>query len=170
MTQGENQASVNGRKETSAMDDELRKIMGCTCMRMRRATRRVTQLYDQVLEPAGLTANQFGLLAYLQGARTARSDASSIGTIAEWLGMDPSTLNRNLKPLEAKGLVRNARDPADGRVRIVQITDVGQRVFLRAVPLWRGAQAQVDNALGPAATATLNQLLDISASSVRSVG
>ena len=50
------------------MDDELRKIMGCTCMRMRRATRRVTQLYDHALEPSGLTVSQFGLLAYLLGA------------------------------------------------------------------------------------------------------
>ena len=88
------------------MNDELRKIMGCTCMRMRRATRRVTQLYDHALEPSGLTVSQFGLAAYLLGASRASSNAASIGTIAEWLGMDPTTLNRNLKPLVAKGLVR----------------------------------------------------------------
>ena len=179
-------------------------------MRMRRATRRVTQLYDHALEPAGLTVTQFGLLAFLQGASLARSiDLSvgtiteklgmdpttltrnlkplarkglvrntidpadghlSIGTIAEWLGMDPTTLNRNLKPLSAKGLVTNAIDPADGRVRFVQITDKGRRVLLKAVPLWRDAQAQVDSALGPEATASLNNLLDLSAARLRSAG
>ena len=50
------------------MENDFRRIMECTCMRMRRATRRVTQLYDRALEPAGLTVNQFGLLAYLHGA------------------------------------------------------------------------------------------------------
>jgi DNA-binding MarR family transcriptional regulator len=152
------------------MDDELRKIMGCTCMRMRRATRRVTQLYDHALEPSGLTVSQFGLLAYLLGASGAPSNASSIGTIAEWLGMDPTTLNRNLKPLAAKGLVRDAPDSADGRVRVVRITEKGRRALLKAVPFWQNAQARVDKTLGPQVTADLNELLDTSASSLRSVG
>ena len=152
------------------MDDELRKIMECTCLRMRRATRLVTQLYDHALGPSGLTVSQFGLLAYLLGASQAPSNASSIGTIAEWLGMDPTTLNRNLKPLVAKGLVRIASDSADGRVRVVRITEKGRRGLLKAVPLWRSAQARVAKMLGPEATAELNELLDTSASSLRSVG
>ena len=152
------------------MDDELRKIMGCTCMRMRRATRRVTQLYDHALEPSGLTVSQFGLLAYLLGASQAPSNASSIGTIAEWLGMDPTTLNRNLKPLVAKSLVRNAADSADGRVRVVQITEKGRRALLKAVPFWQSAQTRVDKTLGPQVTAELNELLDTSAASLLSVG
>jgi len=152
------------------MDEDLRKIMGCTCMRMRRATRRVTQIYDRALEPSGLTVSQFGLLAYLLGANRAPSNASSIGTIAEWLGMDPTTLNRNLKPLVAKSLVRNAADSADGRVRVVRITEKGRRALLKAVPFWQDAKARVDKTLGPQATADLNELLDTSASSLRSVG
>ena len=152
------------------MDEDLRKIMGCTCMRMRRATRRVTQIYDRALEPSGLTVSQFGLLAYLLGASRAPSNASSIGTIAEWLGMDPTTLNRNLKPLVAKSLVRNAADSTDGRVRVVRITEKGRRALLKAVPFWQDAQARVDKTLGPQATADLNELLDTSASSLRSVG
>ena len=151
------------------MDEDLHKIMGCTCMRMRRATRRVTQLYDHALEPSGLTVSQFGLLAYLLGASRAPPNASSIGTIAEWLGMDPTTLNRNLKPLVAKSLVRDAADSADGRVRVVRITEKGRRALLKAVPFWQDAQARVDKTLGLQATAELNELLDTSASSLRSV-
>jgi DNA-binding MarR family transcriptional regulator len=139
-------------------------------MRMRRATRRVTQLYDHALEPSGLTVSQFGLLAYLIGASQAPSNASSIGTIAEWLGMDPTTLNRNLKPLLAKGLVRNAPDSADGRIRVVRITEKGRRALLKAVPFWQSAQTRVDKTLGPQVTAELNELLDTSASSLRFVG
>jgi DNA-binding MarR family transcriptional regulator len=146
------------------MDDDLKKIMGCTCLRMRRATRRVTQVYDRALEPAGLTVNQFGLLGYLYGASRAPAQASSIGSIADWLGMDPTTLNRNLKPLLKKAMVKNATDPADGRVRIVRITDKGLRTLRGALPRWRSAQADVEKAIGGQSIAELNALLDLSAS------
>jgi DNA-binding MarR family transcriptional regulator len=146
------------------MDDDLQKIMSCTCLRMRRATRRVTQRYDRALEPAGLTVNQFGLLGYLHGASSAPAHASSIGAIAEWLGMDPTTLNRNLKPLLAKGMVRNANDPADARVRIVRITDKGLRTLREALPRWRNAQAEIEKAIGSKSIADLNTLIDLSSS------
>jgi DNA-binding MarR family transcriptional regulator len=149
------------------MDDDLKKIMGCTCLRMRRATRRVTQVYDRSIEPAGLTVNQFGLLGYLFGASRAPAQASSIGSIADWLGMDPTTLNRNLKPLLAKGMVKNATDPADGRVRIVRITDKGLRTLREALPRWRSAQADVEKVIGARSIAELNALLDLSASKLR---
>src|SRR6516164_3437317 len=152
------------------MDEDLRKIMGCTCMRMRRATRRVTQIYDRALEPSGLTVSQFGLLAYLLGASRAPSHASSIGTIAEWLGMDPTTLNRNLKPLLAKGMVKNATDPADGRVRIVRITEKGLRTLREALPRWRNAQTAIKKAIGPKSMTELNKLLDLSSDKLRSSG
>jgi DNA-binding MarR family transcriptional regulator len=149
------------------MDADLKKIVGCTCLRMRRATRRVTQVYDHALEPVGLTVNQFGLLGYLYGASHAPAPVSSISSIAEWLGMDPTTLNRNLKPLLAKGMVRNATDPTDGRVRIVRITDKGLRTLRKALPHWRGAQADVEKVIGPRSLAELNALLDLSASKLR---
>ncbi len=159
------------RSETEQkLEAELRRVMGCTCLRVRRAARRVTQLYEHALEPAGLTANQFSLLSFLYNAGVAGSNGLSIGAIADWLAMDPTTLNRNLKPLAAKGLVKNAPDPADGRVRIVLITDKGRRTLRGALPLWRGAQARVEKMLGPQPTAELNKLLDLSAAKLRSVG
>jgi DNA-binding MarR family transcriptional regulator len=142
------------------VDQQLQEIMGCTCLRMRRATRRVTQIYDRTLEPAGLTVNQFGLLAHLYGASLQGLAGWSVGTLAERLGMDPTTLNRNLKPLEARGLVADAADPADGRVRLVRITGKGERELLRAIPLWQQAQARFATALGDRTTTALNGLLD----------
>ena len=150
------------------MDNDLQKIMGCTCLRMRRATRRVTQFYDHALQRTGLTVNQFGLLAYLCGASLARTNAS-IGTTAEWLGMDPTTLTRNLKPLLVKGLVKNVPDPDDGRVRIVAITEKGLRMLREAVPRWRNAQAAVEKAIGSKSIAELNTLLDLSSSKLRAL-
>ncbi len=142
-------------------DLDIREIAQCTCLRLRRTTRRVTQIYDRLLEPAGMTVNQFGLLARLYGA-SLRRETLPISVLAERLGMDPTTLNRSLKPLEAEGLVTNADDPADRRVRAVLITEQGIAKLREAVPLWRKAQGQIDEALGLATTVALNGLLELS--------
>ncbi len=145
------------------MDKELQEIMGCTCLRVRRAARRITQIYDRALEPAGITVNQFGLLTHLHGARLAGANGFSIGALGERLGTDPTTLNRTLKPLQERGWVKDAVDPADGRMRIIGITDKGRRELLKALPLWRKAQAQLEKALGATTMLALNELLDLSA-------
>ena len=114
-------------------DIDVREVAQCTCLRLRRITRRITQIYDGALEPAGLTVNQFGMLARLYGA-SLRSEILPIGTLADRLGMDPTTLNWSLKPLEKEGFIANASDPADKRVRAVLITDTGVEKLRRAVP------------------------------------
>jgi DNA-binding MarR family transcriptional regulator len=146
------------------MNKDFRKVMGCTCLRIRRVTRRITAVYDQALAPTGITINQFGLLANLYGVDLSRSGGLSVGAIAERLGADPTTLNRTLKPLTARGLVKDWSDPSDRRVRIVRITAKGKREFLKAIPFWSKAQARVDAALGEKAIAALNDLLDRSGS------
>jgi DNA-binding MarR family transcriptional regulator len=146
------------------MNKKLREVMGCTCLRIRRASRRITAVYDQALAPTGITINQFGLLANLYGVELSRSGGLSVGAIAERLGADPTTLNRTLKPLTARGLVKDSSDPGDRRVRIVRITPKGRREFLSAIPFWSKAQARVEEALGATATAALNDLLDRSGS------
>jgi hypothetical protein len=40
-------------------------VANCSCLRIRKATRRITQIYDQLLEPSGITTTQFSLLAHL---------------------------------------------------------------------------------------------------------
>ena len=139
---------------------DLREVMGCPCLRIRRASRHITQLYDHVLAEVGLTANQFGLLAYLFRAATSDSGGLSIGGLAEQASVDPTTLNRNLKPLEARGLTVVAPDAVDSRVRLVSITKKGQAVLQKAFPLWRKAREDVEKALGAPELSNLNELLD----------
>jgi DNA-binding MarR family transcriptional regulator len=145
------------------MDKEIRELLECTCLRLRRTTRNVTQLYDRLLQPAGLTANQFGLLARLYATDFGGSDGLSIGIMAESIGMDPTTLNRNLKPLEAMDWVKVVPDSTDARVRIVRMTEHGRRTLLKAIPFWRQAQARLRKSLGLQAVTDLNELLDRSA-------
>jgi DNA-binding MarR family transcriptional regulator len=146
---------------------DLREVMGCPCLRIRRASRHITQLYDHVLAEVGLTANQFGLLAYLFRATTSDCGGLSIGSLAEQAGVDPTTLNRNLKPLEAKGLIADAPAAPDNRVRVVSITKKGRMVLQKALPLWRKARKDVEKALGAPELSKLNELLDLAATEVR---
>jgi DNA-binding MarR family transcriptional regulator len=141
---------------------DLARVAGCTCLRLRRATRLATRLYDQALEPAHLTINQFGLLAHLYGAREAGQGSLAIGVLAERLGTDPTTLNRNLKPLLAQGLVDDQLDPADRRVRRLALAARGAARLREAAPLWQAAQSRLETALGREPTLALNGLLDLS--------
>jgi DNA-binding MarR family transcriptional regulator len=84
-----------------------------------------------------------------------------IGTLAERMGMDPTTLNRSLKPLEYLGFIDNGVDPKDRRRRIVRITAAGITKLRQAVPLWRKAQRQIDVALGVDTSVALNDLLEL---------
>ena len=145
----------------SRTDNDLQDVMGCTCLRIRRTTRLMTQIYEQSLEGIGLTINQFGLLANLYGVDHFRSTGLSIGALSDRLGTDPTTLNRTLKPLAAKRLVKDGRSPEDARVRIVCITEAGRREFLEAIPLWRRGQTRLESALGTKTKSALNNLLDL---------
>lgn len=140
---------------------DARELAQCSCLRLRRITRRITHIYDRLLEPAGLTVNQFGLLGRLYGA-SQRGELLAIGALAERVGMDPTTLNRSLKPLERAGLIANTSDPNDRRVRAVTITNAGKKKLLAALPKWREAQTRVDATLGLDTTVALNGLLELS--------
>lgn len=114
----------------------------CTCFNLRKATRVVTQFFDEKLQPSGLLVNQFTLLTAL-----AQVGSPTMKTLAQVLVMDRTTLTRNLKPLQRQGLV--AIEPGqDQRERIVTLTATGQSALAKAFPLWKEAQQQVVEGLG----------------------
>ena len=129
--------------------------LGCTCMRLRKASRRVTQIYDRGLGEAGLTVTQYGILGQLR-----RYDGIGIGALAEILIMDPTTLTRNLRPLERQGLVATKPDRRDRRSRCLHLTAQGRAAFNNAIPAWRRAQRRLEEALGGSEAAALNAALD----------
>ena len=63
----------------------------CLCFNLRKAARALTQTYDAALKPAGVTAPQFALLSTLAGYGPV-----SLSDLAAALGMDRTTLTRNL--------------------------------------------------------------------------
>ncbi len=130
-------------------------LANCTCLRLRKTARRVTQIYDQMLEPAGVTLTQFSLLAHLYAG-----EGLSIGDLAEALVTDPTTLTRNLKPLIERQLVKVHQDKDDRRRRTVVLTPAGKSLLPIAHPLWRKAQAHVAQLLGKTETMRLSKALD----------
>lgn len=128
----------------------------CACVRVRRASRALTRLYDESLRPAGLQASQLTMLAAIA---TCGENGANIGAIADGLVMDRTTLSRNLAPLEKANMVRVARDPSDARVRLVFLTRQGERAIEAAFPLWEQTQEHVREQLGGAEVDALREEL-----------
>ena len=131
------------------------KSVGCTCLRLRKAARRVSQIYDHALEPCGLTVTQYGLLGHIGVL-----DGVGVGALAAKLVMDPTTLTRNLKPLLQQGFIVLAPDRRDRRARRLYLTAAGRRTLRRAKPAWADAQLQLETVLGARDTPALNAVLD----------
>ena len=106
---------------------------------MQRAARALARRFDDVLRPLDLTHGQFSLLTSLN-----RPEPPSIGSVAELLAMDRTTLTANLKPLERRGLVKVAVDKADKRSRRLTITPAGRALLGKAFPLWQRAHSQTE--------------------------
>jgi DNA-binding MarR family transcriptional regulator len=136
-------------------DDTEGKFRGCTCLRLRKASRRVSQIYDQHLEAFGLTVTQYSVLGHL-----AAFEGLSIGELAEKLVMDPTTLTRTLRPLQRQGWVAVKPARRDRRARSLQLTANGRKVFAHAKPGWVRAQRQIEEAFGKIETPALNAALD----------
>ena len=118
--------------------------VNCVSATLRKAARTTARFYDDALRPSGLRTTQFTLL----GALGTLGEAS-IGDLSERLAMDGTTLTRNLEILVRRRLVENI-EAEDRRVRNLRLTGAGTEAFEEAVPLWREAQRQVLDALGPA--------------------
>lgn len=148
---------------TADMAGELSGVGGvafhdCLCLKLRMSARQVTAIYDEQLAPVGIRITQFGVLAHLseQGAVMAVVD------LAAALRMDPTTLSRNLKPLERKGLLSIGPAPHHGRAKAITLSSAGADLLQRAAPLWKMAHDRVSVLLGQRTTVTLAKGLDLS--------
>ncbi len=103
----------------------------CVCLNTQRAARRIARLFDAAFKPVGLTSGQFTML----GALNQQADVS-ISDLAAILGMERTTLTRNLAPLEAAGLIASATPKGDRRYRNVALTSGGRARLAEAMPIW----------------------------------
>jgi DNA-binding MarR family transcriptional regulator len=135
---------IEDRKPTECGD--------CLCLASRRAARSITRLFDRKMRASGLRATQFSILAMLT-----LTGPTSIGHLAEGLGMERTTLTRNLALIEAQRWV-TIQPGDDARARIVSVTSKGRAAVEAALPAWRQAQASAAAAIGQSGVAALRAL------------
>jgi len=127
---------------------------GCTSLKLRQLSRRVSQRFDHIVGEAGLKTTQYSLLSSIVARGPIRP-----GELAAAMEMDASTLTRNLQPLIAQGWVVVGAG-ADGRSRSVAITDAGRAKRSEAQRDWKRAQLELNERLGPERVARLHAVID----------
>lgn len=127
-----------------AMSKELDMSAGenCVCFNLRRVTRAVTQFYDAEMRRHGIRPTQGSILASLQTKKS-----WSMAELSDWLGMDRTTLVRNLQPLQRDGFVKVIGGGRGYRVELA-ITTKGRELIEKLIPAWKSAQSAVVKTLG----------------------
>jgi DNA-binding MarR family transcriptional regulator len=126
------------------VNDARAAIAACAGWASRLAARRITNFLEERMRGADLSLAQFGLMAQIAAAFD-----DTLGALALRTGLDQSTLSRNLRGLEAAGLVEIAIAENDQRRRAVWLTEEGARRLQAAIPVWREAHAALAEQLDP---------------------
>lgn len=139
---------------TSSTSSIQKDPLVCNGSALRKATRRITQLYDAALAPCGLSVSQRSILLHVS-----RGDRPSMTELAHAMVLDRSALARNIQPLERDGYLVLMRDEADGRSRRVALTEAGRAKLAESNRLWRQAQDRFEKVYGPERAAALRMAL-----------
>jgi len=129
----------------------------CLCLHLQRAARVVARRFDDLFRPLGITQGQFSLLMSLN-----RPEPPTMGSVADLLAMDRTTLTANLKPLERRGLVRIKVDDSDRRNRRLALTADGRALLAEATPIWKRHHAALERQLKRSADALRADLIALS--------
>jgi DNA-binding MarR family transcriptional regulator len=151
------------------MEEEFHQILPtsllgpCACSQVRRVARKLSAHYDAILSPEGLTITQYSLIVNIQ-----RAGQLSHSFLAEKVGMERTTLTRNLRPLIRAGWVTVAAGK-DRRQHLLQLTETGKQKLIRSLPLWEQAQSQFLSRIGSQSLQELRALLALAESAVNEV-
>ena len=128
----------------------------CIATAMRKASRRLSQLYDVALAPAGLRTTQYAMLSELERRST---KPPTMHELADAMVMDRSALGHNLRPLERDGLIALEESNEDQRRRHVVVTTQGRAKHREATRLWQTAQGRFKEIYGKSEAADLRTIL-----------
>jgi DNA-binding MarR family transcriptional regulator len=124
------------------MNEMLPIPLDCLCASFRRASRALTQHYDEALRPLGLRSTQFTILQALSLTGEVLQ-----GKLGEILALDSTTLTRTLEIMIGHGWITK-RHGQDRRERYLRLSKAGRAEFKRAHPYWRRVQKQLRKQLG----------------------
>ncbi len=106
--------------------------------------------FDAALKPVGLTNGQFSLLMSLNRPDAPGVPRATVGSVAELLGMDRTTLTAAARVLYGRGLLTLEAEPDDRRSKVLKLTAEGMRVLAAAVPIWTREHVAIERGLGEA--------------------
>ena len=129
-------------RDISTMLDQSMSAGTCTCGELRKAARAITLLYDNAFKSSGLLSTQFNVLQTIYNI-----DSMRISDLANKLGMDRTTLTRNLSVLERHGFIEISQGK-DHRTRIVTATQKGNNAVAKTILLWNEVQRKVKQEMG----------------------
>jgi DNA-binding MarR family transcriptional regulator len=154
--------SMSTHKDLYPSADACREVLReCASFNLRKASRVVTQLYDEILQPTGLRSTQVAILVML-----AVEQKPSMARLARQLLLSPSTLSRNLGPLQRDGLVK-VHQPGK-RGKSVILTSAGRKALSDAIPYWQEAQDKFTALVGATAWSKLSRQLAKTTTAARS--
>jgi DNA-binding MarR family transcriptional regulator len=119
-------------------------VDACAGWNARLAARRITSFLNRRMHGSGLSLAQFSLMAQVAAARD-----DALSELAQRIGLDQSTLSRNLQVLEAAGLVEIATTEMDARRRAVWLTEKGAHSLEAGLADWRRAHSELAKRLDP---------------------
>lgn len=128
----------------------------CNATALRKACRRLTQLYDDALQASGLRSTQFAILVELHHWA---QEPPTVAQLAAKLVMDRSALGHNLRPLEREGLISLQEGSDDRRRRHIVLTTQGKAKVREGVRLWEAAQYRFNEVFGEARATQLRTTL-----------
>ena len=128
----------------------------CNFTALRKAARRISQLYAVVLAPCGLKPTQWSTLIHV-----GRAGNPTQAQLADSLALDRSALAHNLQPLEREGLIESVPDKKDRRSRRIALTPKGRGKLRESLALWENAQSHIEDIFGAEKAKGLRASLDI---------
>lgn len=125
-----------------AKNTDFSMMQNCVCSDLRRAARVITQFYDAELRRHGIRPTQTPILAAL-----AAKSNWGMEELSGFLGLERTTLVRNLHPLKRDGLVKVEGGGRGSRVAL-SLTQKGKKELENVQPAWRSAQRAIVQTLG----------------------
>lgn len=111
----------------------------CYCTNLRRSANAISDFYDEELKETGLTISQYYLLINLKRLKSANTTYW-----AEFVGLDRSTMVRNIKVLQSRRFI----EPTEGHGKTFKLSKTGEKALEAAIPIWNMAQKKIEMFLG----------------------
>ena len=142
---------------TMSKELDMAAVENCLCFNLRRVTRIVTQFYDAEMRRHGIRPTQGTILLALNA-----KESWTMAELSDCLGLERTTLVRNLQPLQRDGLVKVGGGGRGNRVELA-ITAKGRKQMEKLTPAWKSAQSAMVKTLGEKRWSTILSDLETAA-------